>query len=135
MSRLVVYHGTSAVHREDIREFGLRPPPGHGRGVRVVVQKHVARSHAMAWCAHYMVERELYPKGLIATATIDHRRVVWDRDAGLRVQLGLDPHEIQVEVFELPELRDWRQCEKALNTWEQLVGRSHPVRRQGVRRT
>jgi len=123
-----VYHGTTHLWKENIRETGLCPPPGHGPGVRVTRDHSEARRQARAWAAHYFVAGLHDPKGIIVSAYIPPRRLRNVRGV-LRVEY-LRPEEISIqELGQFTEvIRNLEARHDALDLFEELTSRGlHPT--------
>lgn len=96
MNRLVL-HGTSIAFTETIREHGLVPPAGHGRGVRVRLEQAEARSDALAWAAYITARTEyrIEPKGIVVASVVPEE---WLRDdhGTLRLTHGIEAGQLQI---------------------------------------
>ena len=135
-----VFHGTSIAYTELIRENGLVPPPGHGKGVRVRLELEAALADAQAWAAYvtYRSDFAVAPRGIVVAATVPEE---WlrDRDGTLRVEGGIGPDRLTIRgPHEFPELLTpipgtpnmatpapafWRAIER----WEELTSNAGKV--------
>lgn len=150
MNRLVL-HGTSIGFTETIRENGLVPPPGHGRGVRVRLDRDEALRDARAWAAYITARTEyrIEPKGILVASVVPEE---WLRDdhGTLRLVHGIEPGQIEIRgPHEFPELVERVEGMphvavatpaffEAIEEWEQLtanVGRvAIPATRRNLKR-
>lgn len=89
------YHGTAKPFAKTVRENGLVPPPGHGRGVWLTRSAVAARKHARAWAAYVLYEQRAMCEGMIVVCKIlDLSRVRVDSRDVIRAEYVL-PTEIE----------------------------------------
>lgn len=69
-SRVTVYHGTHRSFLDDVKETGLVPPPGQGKGVRVRLTRTEALADAKAWSARMLFRFGSTPEGMIVVAKL-----------------------------------------------------------------
>lgn len=88
------YHGTAKPFAETVRENGLVPPSGHGRGVRLTRNGKDAKDHARAWSAYVLFSQRLICEGMIVVCQVnDLSRVRVDSNDLIRAEYVL-PGEI-----------------------------------------
>lgn len=142
----IFYHGTATPFIETIREHGLVPPAGHGRGVRLSRDGQTAKRHARAWAAYVLYQQMQVPEGMIAVCKIDDlSRLRVDSNDVIRAKFVL-PVEITAfrgplsfPEFGDPELDpDGPRPEffEALEEWEDLTAQrvNVPFPRRRARR-